>query len=59
MTTRSLAASGSYAEQPIVMRQVKLGPRGDKVTRLDDGSLIVSSPDPLKPYPRSYTERLE
>jgi feruloyl-CoA synthase len=59
MTTRSVAASGSFAEQPIAMRPVKLGPRGDKVTRLDDGSLIVSSPDPLKPYPRSYTERFE
>jgi feruloyl-CoA synthase len=59
MKTGSIAAPGGYAEQPIAMRPVKLGPRGETVMRLGDGSRIISSPDPLKPYPRSYTERLE
>jgi feruloyl-CoA synthase len=43
----------------IPMRPVKLGPRGDIFVNLNDGSCIISSPEPLKAYPRSYTERLQ
>jgi len=41
----------------VLMRKIELGTRGDVVTRMPDGSLIVSSPEALKPYPGSYTDR--
>ncbi len=42
----------------VSMRKIELGTRGDVVTRMDDGSLIVSCPEELKAFPDSYTERL-
>lgn len=42
----------------IAMRPVKLGSRGDVMMKLPDGSFIISSPESLKAYPRSYTDRL-
>jgi feruloyl-CoA synthase len=40
-------------------RSVALGRRGNVVEPRADGSTVVRHPDPLAPYPRSATERLE
>src|SRR3546814_542644 len=42
----------------VSMRKIELGTRGDVVTRMDDGSLIVSCPEELQAFPDSYTDRL-
>ncbi len=49
--------TAQYRAVPI--RPVKLGRRGDAVTKFEDGSFVISSPEPLGPFPRSYTMRLE
>ncbi len=41
------------------MRDVRLGQRGDTIEYNDDGSIILSSPELLKPYARNYSERLK
>ena len=40
-------------------RAVKLGPQDVTVERRADGTLILRSPQPLGPYPKKLTERLE
>ncbi len=41
------------------LRKVRLGPRGNQISRGADGSIVLSSPEPLAPYRRRYTEALE
>src|SRR5215468_8526913 len=41
------------------VRPVRLGPRGVVVERLGDGTLHLTSPHTLAPYPAKLTERLE
>lgn len=54
-----MIAQGQRDETRVVpLRPVRLGPRGNILERRPDGSLILRHPDPLLPYPRSYTERL-
>lgn len=40
------------------LRPVSLGPRGVQVSREGDGSIVLRSPFPLAPYPRTLSERL-
>jgi feruloyl-CoA synthase len=40
-------------------RPVRLGPRDVVVERRSDGSILLTSPHPLPPYPKRLTERLE
>lgn len=46
-------------EESAPLRRIRLGPRGNLMERRTDGSIVVCSPEPLRPYPRSYTERLK
>src|SRR5262249_57013757 len=41
------------------VRPVRLGPRDVVVERRSDGTLHLTSPHPLAPYPEKLTERLE
>ena len=39
------------------VRPVSMGPRQTTLTRRADGALLMRSPVPLEPYPRSLTDR--
>jgi feruloyl-CoA synthase len=41
------------------IRPVRLGPQDVQVERRADGALLLTSPQPLAPYPTKITERLE
>lgn len=40
-------------------REVRLGLRGNDIERMDDGTILLRSPEPLGPYKTRYTEALE
>ena len=44
---------------PAPVRPVRLGPRDVVVDRRPDGTIHLTSPHPLPPYPAKITERLE
>ncbi|MGE3993244.1 AMP-binding protein, partial [Pseudorhodoplanes sp.] len=41
------------------LRSITLGTRGNVVKKSADGTIFLSSPEPLKPYRKRYTESLE
>jgi feruloyl-CoA synthase len=43
----------------VEMRHLRLGRRGDVCDRICNGDIVLSSPETLQPFNRSYTERLE
>ena len=45
-------------QQPAT-RAVRLGPQAVDIERRADGTMILRSPEPLGPYPKKLTERLE
>jgi feruloyl-CoA synthase len=51
------AGAARSPEKP-PMRPVKLGPPDVAVERRDDGTIILRSPHPLRPYAKNLTERL-
>ena len=51
--------SEAVLSRPTAIRPVKLGPQDIHVERRADGTLILRSPQPLGPYPKKLTERLE
>lgn len=54
--TAETACANRISAAPL--RQVRLGPQGVNVTRRDDGSILLRSPQVLGPYPAKLTERL-
>src|ERR1700678_1257667 len=54
--TQANAALSSHQKPPL--RPVKLGPPDVTVERRSDGTIILRSPHPLRPYPKNLTERL-
>ncbi|MFN3656157.1 MAG: feruloyl-CoA synthase [Pseudolabrys sp.] len=50
-------AARNFAAAPV--RSVKLGLRDVTLERRADGTLLMRAPEPLGPYPRKITERLE
>ena len=45
--------------QQAPFRPVRLGPQAVDIATRPDGSLLLRSPEPLGPYPKKLTERLE
>src|SRR5580692_437272 len=54
--TQANAALSSHQKPPL--RPVKLGPPDVTVERRSDGTIILRSPHPLRPYAKNLTERL-
>jgi feruloyl-CoA synthase len=54
--TQANAALSSHQKPPL--RPVKLGPPDVTVERRNDGTIVLRSPHPLRPYAKNLTERL-
>ena len=53
-----MLTDGKHHRDTPPVRAVKLGPADVTVERRGDGAILMRSPHPLPPYPRSWGERL-
>jgi feruloyl-CoA synthase len=53
-----MLTQGKQQQQSPPLRSVKLGPREVTIERRSDGAMLMRSPHPLPPYPRTLGERL-